>query len=114
MTLVVHYPPAYPEELPELKLSHDDPNMDVGDGEKLISELLKVVSILLPSVRGVIRNIPVGNGKPGDGDDFYSSDTFTRTDRYIDTKQDRLTEENRCRERATSDRSMFRLNYYQA
>jgi hypothetical protein len=51
----------------------------------------------------------VGNRKPGNGNDFYPGDTFTRTDWCVDTRQDRVTEENSCREGATSDWGMIRL-----
>ena len=43
--LVIHYPPAYPDELPELTLSYDDPNMNEDDVENLTADLLKVVSV---------------------------------------------------------------------
>src|SRR5258708_34860070 len=76
MVLVVHFPSAYPDELPELTLTYDDPNMDQDDEENLIAELLKVVSVLLP-LEGAIRSPLVANRKPSDGDDFYPSGTFT-------------------------------------
>jgi len=76
MVLGVHFPSAYPDELPKLTLTYDDPNMDQDDEEDLIAELLKVVSILL-SLEGAIRSPLVGNRKPRDGDDFYSGGTFT-------------------------------------
>lgn len=74
--LVVHFPSTYPDVLPELTLSYDDPNMDEDDGDNLIAELLKVVSILLP-LEGAIRSPLVGNRKPRDGDDLHPSGTFT-------------------------------------
>jgi hypothetical protein len=88
VTLAVHYPPAYPDELPELTLSHDDPNMNEDDDNKLIAELLKVVSILRIELEALYETLLVGNRKSGDGDDFYSGGTFTRTDRGPDTGKD--------------------------
>jgi len=43
ITFCVHYNDAYPDELPELSLRHEDPNIDIKDVESLLTELRKVV-----------------------------------------------------------------------
>ncbi|KAF9480143.1 RWD domain-containing protein [Pholiota conissans] len=42
VTLCVHYTSSYPDELPELSLKHEDPNLDESDVEKLLTELRTV------------------------------------------------------------------------
>ncbi|KIM49141.1 hypothetical protein M413DRAFT_15314 [Hebeloma cylindrosporum] len=42
ITFCVHYNDAYPDELPELSLKHEDSNIDEKDIESLLAELRKV------------------------------------------------------------------------
>ncbi|KAF9532957.1 RWD domain-containing protein [Crepidotus variabilis] len=42
LTLAVHYPEAYPDELPELSLKHEEEMVTEEDEEKLIENLLRV------------------------------------------------------------------------
>jgi hypothetical protein len=42
ITFCVHYNDAYPDELPDLSLKHQDPNLDGKDVKSLLTELRKV------------------------------------------------------------------------
>lgn len=42
---MVHYPPGYPDELPEISLRYDDTSVNDDDEKNLTEELLKIVSL---------------------------------------------------------------------
>lgn len=108
MILVIHYPPAYPDELPELTLSYDDPNMNEDDVEKLTADLSKVVGVFwLFMLEVQDETLLVGNRKPWDGHDLYPGDTLTRTDQCVDTGKTRAAEEIRGRKGSASVGGMY-------
>jgi len=111
LTLAVHYTPGYPDELPELALKSDDLNLDEEDEKKLLASLLKVVCCLSDGLvlLDFLSFRLLGHRKLGNGNDIYFSIPSKRGDWCVNSREDRIREEDRSRERETSVRGTFFL-----
>lgn len=91
MTLCVHYPSAYPDELPELSLKHDDPNIEEDDEKVLLEDLLKAVCPKAPLCPQKQPNdfYPIGRGERRNGYDIHVGVATPRTTITASAVEDR-------------------------
>ena len=110
VTLCVHYNEAYPDELPDLTLKHEDPQITEQDVEDLLTDLRRVVSDCPPPPPWMLDSLACfpGRRKYWDGNDIHTCITSERKALYPRPIQNRRSKKNRSRNGTTGLRGMPR------
>ena len=106
---MVHYPPGYPDEVPEISLRYDDTSVNEDDEKKLTEELLKIVSWSAHFTHSPDVDKSLGHREYRNGNDIHSRLPSTRANRSIDSGENSIAEQDRGRKGAVGTGSKRKL-----